>query len=80
MLIAAAFLASPPADTFVAGQRPAPELPRDSGPLEVLCTRAFWVMYLLFFLVATAGLMAIAQLAAIAKEYAIANTPVSIST
>ena len=36
------------------------------------------VMYLLFFLVATAGLMAIAQFAAIAKEYAIANTPVSI--
>ncbi len=78
VLIAAAFLASPPADTFVAGQRPASELPRDYGPLEVLCTRAFWVMYLLFFLVATAGLMAITQLAAIAKEYAIANTPVSI--
>jgi OFA family oxalate/formate antiporter-like MFS transporter len=35
-------------------------------------------MYLMFFLVAAAGLMAIAQLAPIAKDYKIANLPVSI--
>jgi len=35
-------------------------------------------MYLMFFMVAAAGLMAMTQLAPIAKDYKIANTPVSI--
>ncbi len=48
------------------------------GPLEVIRAPAFWLMYLMFFLVATAGLLAISQLAPIAKEYKIANTPASI--
>ena len=51
---------------------------RDYRPLEVLKAPVFWVMYLMFFLVAAAGLMAIMQLAPIAKEYKVANEPASI--
>src|SRR5437588_12036284 len=38
----------------------------------------FWVMYLMFVLVAAGGLMATAQLAPIAKDFQIADIPVSI--
>jgi len=51
---------------------------RSYRPLEVLGVPVFWTMYLMFFLVAAAGLMAITQLAPIAKEYKVANIPVSI--
>jgi OFA family oxalate/formate antiporter-like MFS transporter len=51
---------------------------RDYAPLEIVRAPAFWVMYLMFFLVAAAGLMAIAQLAPIAKEYKVANVPASL--
>ena len=56
----------------------APQTARNYQPLEVLKTPVFWVMYLMFFLVAAAGLMAIMQLATIAKEFKIANEPASI--
>lgn len=51
---------------------------RNYGPLEALGAPAFWIMYVMFFLVATAGLLAITQLAPIAKEFKIANEPASI--
>ena len=38
----------------------------------------FWVMYLMFVMVAAGGLMATAQLAPIAKDFKIADIPVSI--
>jgi OFA family oxalate/formate antiporter-like MFS transporter len=75
VLLAAAFLAPPPDHAY---DHAALLTPRHYGPLEVLRAPAFWIMYLMFFLVAAAGLMAIAQLAPIAKDYKIANLPVSI--
>jgi MFS transporter, OFA family, oxalate/formate antiporter len=75
VLLAAAFLARAPEH---GDDRHAMLMPRHYGPLEVLRTPAFWIMYLMFFLVAAAGLMAIAQLAPIAKGYNVANVPVSI--
>jgi MFS transporter, OFA family, oxalate/formate antiporter len=47
-------------------------------PLEMLATPVFWVMYLMFIMMAAGGLMATAQLAPIAKDYKIADTPVSL--
>jgi MFS transporter, OFA family, oxalate/formate antiporter len=51
---------------------------RDYGPAEVLKTTPFWVMYVMFVMVGTGGLMATAQLAPIAKDFKIDAIPVSI--
>src|SRR6266480_4418820 len=51
---------------------------RDFRPLEIVRYPVFWVMYLMFVLVAAGGLMATAQLAPIAKDFQIADIPVSI--
>jgi len=45
---------------------------------EMIRTPVFWLMYLLFVLMAAGGLMATAQLAPIAKDFKIADVPVSI--
>src|SRR5215475_2546459 len=50
---------------------------RDYGPTEVLTTVPFWVMYVMFMMVGTGGLMATAQLAPIAKDFKIDTIPVS---
>src|SRR5262249_8692501 len=51
---------------------------RDSGPAEVLTTIPFWVMYVMFVMGGTGGLMATAQLAPVAKDFKIDTLPVSI--
>jgi OFA family oxalate/formate antiporter-like MFS transporter len=45
---------------------------------EMIRTPVFWLMYLMFVLMAAGGLMATAQLAPIAKDFKIADIPVSI--
>src|SRR5262245_50578961 len=47
-------------------------------PREMLMTPVFYLMYLMFVLMAAGGLMATAQLAVIAKDFGVADTPVSI--
>src|SRR6201987_549045 len=51
---------------------------RDYGPIEVLKTVPFWVMYVMFVMVGPGGLMATAQRAPIAKDFKIDTIPVSI--
>jgi MFS transporter, OFA family, oxalate/formate antiporter len=51
---------------------------RDYRPMEIVRQPVFWVMYLMFVLVAAGGLMAVAQLAPIAKDFKIGEVPVSI--
>jgi OFA family oxalate/formate antiporter-like MFS transporter len=51
---------------------------RDYRPAEMLKQPVFWVMYVMFILVAAGGLMATAQLATIAKDFGIADTPVTL--
>jgi OFA family oxalate/formate antiporter-like MFS transporter len=46
--------------------------------MEMVRSPVFWVMYVMFVLVGAGGLMATAQLAPIAKDFKIADTPVSI--
>jgi OFA family oxalate/formate antiporter-like MFS transporter len=66
------------------GEVPVPAAPvvqqtrRDYGPGEVLRTAPFWVMYVMFVLVGTGGLMATAQLAPIAKDFKVDAVPVTI--
>ena len=51
---------------------------RQYRPLEIIKEPVFWIMYLMFVLVASGGLMATAQLAPIAKDFKIDTVPVSI--
>ncbi len=51
---------------------------RDYTPAEALRTPVFWVMYVMFVAVGAGGLMAIAQLAPIAKDYKVDGIPVSL--
>jgi OFA family oxalate/formate antiporter-like MFS transporter len=51
---------------------------RDYAPGEVLKTPVFWVMYVMFVAVGAGGLMAIAQLAPIAKDFKVDGVPVSL--
>jgi OFA family oxalate/formate antiporter-like MFS transporter len=51
---------------------------REYGPGEVIRKPVFWVMYVMFVMVGAGGLMAVAQLAPIAKDFKIAEVPVSI--
>jgi OFA family oxalate/formate antiporter-like MFS transporter len=51
---------------------------RDFQWTDMIKAPVFWVMYLMFVLVGAGGLMATAQLAPIAKDFAIADIPVSI--
>jgi OFA family oxalate/formate antiporter-like MFS transporter len=71
-------LLAPPAG-FGATRKIAPGATRyDAPPSEVLRSPVFWVMYIMFVMMAAGGLMATAQLAPIAKDYKIADIPVSL--
>jgi MFS transporter, OFA family, oxalate/formate antiporter len=64
------------------GQTPKPVLklhkaPIEATPLEMLSTPIFWVLYVMFVMVAASGLMVTAEVAPIAKDYGIAGQPVS---
>jgi OFA family oxalate/formate antiporter-like MFS transporter len=66
------------------GEVPTPVAPavqqtrRDYQWHEAIRTPVFWVMYAMFVMVGTGGLMATAQLAPIANDFKVANIPVSI--
>ena len=51
---------------------------RDYSPTEIVRKPVFWVMYLMFVMVAAGGLMATAQLGPIAKDFKIGDVPVNI--
>jgi len=50
---------------------------RQYTPLEMAKTPLFWLMYAMFVMMAAGGLMATAQLAPIAKDFGVADVPVS---
>jgi len=76
ILIAGAALRKPDA-ALLAMQAKARDQ-RDRTPTEVLRTPVFWVMYVTFTLFAMGGLIAAAQIAPIAKDLHIADTPVTL--
>ena len=51
---------------------------RDYAPAEVLKSVPFWLMYAMFVMVGTGGLMMTAQLAPVARDFGIDTVPVSI--
>jgi OFA family oxalate/formate antiporter-like MFS transporter len=51
---------------------------REYTPLETLRTPVFWLLYLMFTLTATGGLIMTAQLTPIAKDFTVAEAPVAL--
>ena len=51
---------------------------RQNTPVEMIRTPVFWLMYAMFVMMAAGGLMAVAQLAPIAKDFKVADIPVSL--
>jgi len=70
---------APTAGFIAAAPKMSPGASRyQASPLQMVKTPVFWVMYLMFILMAAGGLMATAQLAPIAKDYKVAEIPVSL--
>lgn len=74
------FLKAPGADFKVAPKARLAPVSRaaDRTPGEMVRSPAFWVMYVMFVLMAAGGLMATAQLAPIARDFQVADVPVSL--
>jgi OFA family oxalate/formate antiporter-like MFS transporter len=77
IVLASFLLKSPPKEQLGARELPTSSA-RSFAPSEMLKTPAFWVMYLMFVMMAAGGLMATAQLGPIAKDFKVANVPVSL--
>jgi OFA family oxalate/formate antiporter-like MFS transporter len=52
---------------------------RDYTPVEVVQSPLFWIMYVMFILVAASGLVVTAQVAPIARDYKIATVPINFA-
>ncbi len=80
VLIASAFLRAPRKGDvpLVAAKPQLNQSVRDYTPWEMLRTPAFWLQYVMMTMVATGGLMATAQLGPMAKDYKVADVPVSL--
>ncbi|WP_428030251.1 oxalate/formate MFS antiporter [Ancylobacter sp.] len=79
VLIAAQFLYPP--QFKIAAPKKASTLPQskiDYQPSQTLAKPVFWLLYLMFVMVASGGLMAAAQIGPIAHDLGVADTPVSI--
>ena len=69
----------PPKSVMTAATKVAPAAGRHQAkPVEMLKTPVFWIMYAMFVMMAAGGLMAVAQLAPIAKDFKVADVPVSL--
>jgi OFA family oxalate/formate antiporter-like MFS transporter len=70
---------APPSTLFTSAAKIAPGASRyQATPVQMLSTPIFWVMYLMFVMMAAGGLMATAQLAPIAKDFHVDKIPVSL--
>src|SRR4051812_16218220 len=79
VVIVALLLRAPAAGEVAAPAAPAvQQTRRDYTPGETLRTPVFWVMYVMFVMVGAGGLMAVAQLAPIARDFKVADVPVSL--
>lgn len=71
-------LFAPPA-SMTAPAKMAPGAGRyQASPVEMVKTPIFWLMYVMFILMAAGGLMATAQLGPIAKDFKVADVPVTL--
>jgi OFA family oxalate/formate antiporter-like MFS transporter len=78
-VIVALFLFAPRKGDVPAVAAKVSQARRDYTPAEMLKSPTFYVMYAMFVMMAAGGLMATAQLGPIAKDFKIADVPVSIA-
>lgn len=78
ILIASQFLRAPKIHAAAILTGPNLQTQKSFKPLETLKTPMFWVMYVMFVLVASGGLVVTAQLASMAADYGVAKSPLSI--
>ena len=79
ILIASQFLRAPPAAAApAAAAGPNLQMQRSFKPQETLKTPLFWLLYVMFVMVAAGGLIVTAQLASIAADFGVAESPVTI--
>ena len=71
------FLKAPKPGEAPAAARKVSQAARDFMPMEMLATPLFWILYVMFVLVAASGLVVTAQVAPIANDYKIAGLPVN---
>ncbi len=78
VILLAMILAAPRLGDVPEGPKKINQTGRNYRPMETIREPVFWVLYVMFVLVAAGGLMATAQLAPIAKDFKIGNIPVSL--
>ena len=78
ILIASQFLRAPRLNAVAIITGPNLQAARSFRPLETLKTPLFWVLYLMFVMVAAGGLIVTAQLASIAADFGVAESPLTI--
>ena len=79
VLLLSNLLAAPrPGEAPAAMSRRLHQVAHSSTPFEMLRTPLFWVLYVLFVMMAASGLIMAAQIAPIAKDFKIADVPISI--
>jgi MFS transporter, OFA family, oxalate/formate antiporter len=79
IVVVSNFLRAPSAqDAVPVGQIKVAQGTEDVPPWRAVQSPIFWIMYLMFFLVAAGGLMSAAQLAPIAKERGIADSMITL--
>jgi MFS transporter, OFA family, oxalate/formate antiporter len=79
VILAALFLVTPPRVAAPETLKPRTlQNVRDYTPAQTLRSPVFWVMYVMFVLVGAGGLMAVAQLGPITKDFGIRDVPVTI--
>jgi OFA family oxalate/formate antiporter-like MFS transporter len=73
-------LAQPDANAVAALPRPAAAVAgrRQIAPLEMIRTRVFWIMYVMFVLMAAGGLFVTANLKQIAEDFKVSDVQVSL--
>jgi OFA family oxalate/formate antiporter-like MFS transporter len=76
-----AFFIRPPGAAMPAKKKQLnlPQTKIDFTPPQTLRTPTFWIMYLVFVMVAAGGLMTAAQIGPIAHDFKIADTPVTLA-
>ncbi len=86
VIVAAIFLKAPPLGWMPKTWRSVPgadlvvkkrQSVGDFTPAQMAATPQFWIMYLMMAMVATGGLMAVAQLNPMARDFKVADIPVS---
>jgi OFA family oxalate/formate antiporter-like MFS transporter len=71
-------LLAPPASLLATAKSTIKRVVYNATPREAVSSPVFWVMYLMFVMMAAGGLMATAQLGPIAKDFGLHDSPVSL--